>query len=403
MNDIGSPVQESFFCVPHFGNAVYYHIERKYLRIKMNTEIKTENTEIKTQFILDEKGKTQEIPKDKCKPVEYPIKYKLKNAFEVFVRIKDTENYWISNYGRCVNNHHAENTFYKHKEGKCHYTIYEIRYVPIRDKRWRLTGEMERDKNKRDTTPELLVAETFLVQYKGRNKVWHKDGDESNNWYKNLLTVSAKDYKDLKTGKVTWQELNLEQEYIEYQNKASSQAYHVYNSIKARCRNTKETKSIHKCYNDAEICQEWKANPRSFVKWYLEHYYEVEGESMSVDKDLFGNGSRLYSPESCCILPQGLNTLLTNCKKRYKDGDTPDDILPLGVRYSKKSGKYFSMIAFTGTDKQVLLSEWNTKEEAFAEYKTMKQADILVVAAKYKGSIPDYIYKKLLEVDVKPY
>ena len=50
----------------------------------MNTE--TENTETKMQFILDENKELQEIPKDKCKPVEYPIRYRLKNAFEVFVR-----------------------------------------------------------------------------------------------------------------------------------------------------------------------------------------------------------------------------------------------------------------------------------------------------------------------------
>ena len=64
-----------------------------------------ENTEAKMQYILDENGELAEITKDKCKPVEYPINYKLKNAFEVFVRVDDTENYWISNYGRCVNNY----------------------------------------------------------------------------------------------------------------------------------------------------------------------------------------------------------------------------------------------------------------------------------------------------------
>ena len=33
----------------------------------------------------------------------------------------------------------------------------------------------------------------------------------------------------------------------------------------------------------------------------------------------------------------------------------------------------------------------------------MKQADILMVVAKYKESIPDYIYDKFLTVEVKPY
>ncbi len=112
-----------------------------------NTEIITETTESKVQFILDENRELQEISKDNCRPVEYPIKYKLKNAFEVFVRVDGTENYWISNYGRCVNNlnHKDKNTFYKHKEGKCRYTVFEIEYNQVKNKRGQLTGEVVRN------------------------------------------------------------------------------------------------------------------------------------------------------------------------------------------------------------------------------------------------------------------
>lgn len=374
----------------------------------MNKEIIKENlevTESKMQFILDENGELQEISKDKCKTVEYPIKYKLKNAFEVFVRVDGTENYWISNYGRCVNNlnHKDKNTFYEHKQGKCHYTVFEIAYDPVRNKKGRPTGEVEINRYKRETTPEDLVVDAFLVKYKGRFKVWHKDGDESNNWYKNLLTVTPDDYKELKAGNITWQELNLEQEYIEYENKASYHACKVYNGVLARCKSTEETDSIHRCYNKTAMWQGWLDDPKSFVKWYLEHYYECGDEEMNVDKDLFGDGSGMYHPDFCCILPKGLNTLLANAKKHYKEGETPDGVLPLGVRYNGKTRKYTSEITFTGAEKPIPLSEWDTAEEAFEEYKVLKRADILVVAAKYKNSIPDYIYDRLLMVEVKPY
>ena len=371
----------------------------------MKTDIITETTESKMQFILDENRELQEIPKDKCRPVEYPIKYKLKNAFEVFVRVDGTENYWISNYGRCVNNlnHKDKNIFYEHKQGKCHYTVFEIEYDQVKNKRGQLTGEVVRNRYKRDTTPEDLVVDTFLVKYKGRFKVWHKDGDESNNWYKNLLTVTQDDYKNLKAGKVTWQELNLEQKYIEYENKASYHAYTVYNGVLARCKATEATDSIHKCYNKTAMWQGWIDDPKSFVKWYLEHYYECGEEEMNLDKDLFGDGSDMYHPDFCCILPNGLNTLLANSKKHYKEDETPENVLPLGVSYNSKTRKYKSSIQFTGAEKPIPLSEWDTAEEAFAEYKIMKQADILLVAAKYKESVPDYIYDRLLKVEVKPY
>lgn len=358
----------------------------------MNTEIITDDLEQKMQYILDENGKLAQISKDKCKPVEYPIKYKLKNAFEVFVRVEGTENYWISNYGRCVNNLNRKdkNTFYKHKEGKCHYTIFEVDKVD--GSRW-----------KRDTTPEDLVVDIFLVKYRGRYKVWHKDGDESNNWYKNLLMVAPDDYKTLKSGKVTWQELNLEQEYIEYQNKASYNAYRIYNGIRARCGYTKDNNNVRCCYDKSIMCQMWIDDPKEFVRWYLNHYYECGDEEMDVDKDLFGDGSGMYAPDVCCILPKGLNTLLANNKKHYKEGETPENTLPLGVRYSSRTDKYYGEITFTGMNRTITLSEWDTPEEAFEEYKIMKQADILLVAAKYKESIPDYIYDQLLTVEVKPY
>lgn len=372
---------------------------------KMSNIIKnkdTEDKEPKIQYILDENGELTEMLKKDAKPVDFPIQYKLKNAFEVFVRVKGTENYWISNYGRCVNNHHSGNTFYKHKEGNCHYTVYDIEYVPVK-KRGKLTGKTERNKYKRDTTPAELVAETFLVGYKGRTKVWHKDGDVSNNWYKNLLAVTPDDYKALRAGRVTWKELDLGQEYIEYENKASYHAYKEYNAIRARCGDTKDNDSIGRCYDRSSMWQVWLDDPKSFLKWYLGHYYVVDGESMAVDKDLFGDGSGMYHPDFCCILPQGLNTLLTNCKKHYKEGENKDNTLPLGVRYNSKTKKYHAEIQFTGTDRPVTLSVWDTPEEAFAEYKKMKQADICIVAAKYKESIPQYIYEALLKVEVRPY
>ncbi len=375
----------------------------------MNTEIITEKEEANIQYILNENGELAEILKEDAKKVEYPLKYPLKNAFEVFVRVKGTENYWISNYGRCVDNYKSKirnagcNKLYEHKQGKCHYTIYEIERYAVKNAKGQPTGKIEVSSYKRETMPELLVAETFLARYKDRIKVWHKDGKESNNWYKNLITVTPQDYKNLKSGNVNWQELNLEQEYIEYENEASVCAYRIYKRMLIRCKSTKESKHIHKCYNNTTMCQEWLDNPKAFIQWYLTHYYNCGDEPMHIDKDLFGNGADIYHPDCCCILPQGLNTLLTNCKKHYKEGETSDNVLPLGVRYNSKTRKYSSEITFTGAENTISLSEWDTAEEAFAEYKIMKQADILMMAAKYKESIPEYIYKELLKIEVKPY
>lgn len=167
--------------------------------------------EKKIQFILDENGKLAEMPKEDAVPVEYPIKVPLKNAFEVFVRVKDTENYWISNYGRCVNNHRTPGKFYMHKQGNVHLTVFEIERYERTITRGKRKGEKEVEVNryKRETAPDILAAESFLVQYKGRDRVWHKDGDFANNWYKNLIYVSKNDFTELKAGRITLESLGL--------------------------------------------------------------------------------------------------------------------------------------------------------------------------------------------------
>lgn len=413
----------------------------------MNTNIEitnTENTEQITQYILDENKELVEISKELCKPVDFPIRYKLTSAFEVFVRVDGTENYWISNYGRCVNNlnHKDKKTFYEHRTGKCHYTVYEIeKYIGSCPFKQFKSGKIKLDESKTkvvkmlslnltedecnaildelqskdekkkyfikttryqsQTSPELLVTKHFLAPNRHGTKVWHIDGDEENNWYKNLIRVTTNEYRDLQSGKITYDELEPKQEYIEYENKSSAAAHKHYGGIRSRCGDTTNKDYIGRCYDNVTMCQEWLDDPKAFVKWYFEHYYEVEGESMAVDKDLFGNGSNMYSPENCCLLPQTLNNLIVNCKKSYFEGQTADDVLPLGVKKTRDG--YSGVITFTGTNDTITLSEWATPEDAFEEYKIMKQANIYVTAAKYKDKIPDYIYNKLLTIEVKPY
>lgn len=152
------------------------------------------NKEVKTQYILDENRELVEISKTKTVPVLNPIKYLVKNAFEVFVLVNRTENYWISNYGRTVNNinHKDKKTFYTHKQGNVHLTVFRIVRRPEK-KGGKLTGKQVEDRYGIDTSPAELVGNAFLVKYSGRKKLWHKDGNLANNWYKNLIYVSKKD------------------------------------------------------------------------------------------------------------------------------------------------------------------------------------------------------------------
>lgn len=98
---------------------------------------------------------------------------------EVFVLVNKTNNYWISNRGRMVNN--LRNNFHMHKTGYAHYTLSGIN-------------------TKIETYTDKLVAEHFLENPNNYNKIWHIDRDKNNCYYRNLIWVSSEEYIDLERG-----------------------------------------------------------------------------------------------------------------------------------------------------------------------------------------------------------
>lgn len=313
---------------------------------------------------------------------------------EVFVQVHDTRNYWISNKGRLINN--LRGYFYIHKTDKKH-KISKCTHLTLTA--YDGCGSMY----KINTFLDILVAEHFLEKISRCNRVYHIDGNVNNCDYKNLIWVSTKEQYELRIGNILVSELIGRRQFIPYITSKTNNAYHVWNGIYKRCyENTKY--NIGNCYNEATMCEQWLNDKELFAEWYNANYYECDGESMAVDKDLLCPGNKEYAPDKCCIIPQTINTALSNCKKHTLPAwRNPKVILPLGVRYDEYMQKYYGEIRPYGYDEVVKLSYKDTPEEAFEEYKKFKQADLLIMAAKYKSRIPKNVYEAMLKVDVKPY
>lgn len=133
---------------------------------------------------------------------------------EIFVLVNGTNNYWVSNHGRRVNN--LRNNFHMHKTGYAHYTLSGI------------------DK-KIETYTDKLVAEHFLERPDKCNKIWHIDRDKNNCYYRNLIWVNNEEYIDLQRGIMLVEELGRQQEYIPYITLKSNAAYSIWNGIYIRC------------------------------------------------------------------------------------------------------------------------------------------------------------------------
>lgn len=315
-------------------------------------------------------------------------KIELRRKDEVFVRVSDDfQTYFISNDGRVA-----------HKNPDKTYNVLSETKSSTGRVHNKLCGYIEGEPVQKDFNADDLVAMRFLEEIDDEDCdiVYHIDGDIGNSYYKNLMYVTNEERTKLKNGHLNINDIKDRQKYISFAT-GYREAVHIYNGIFLRTIQTSEG-----AYKEATLSDKWLKNPDSFVRWYEKNYYECDGEPMVVDKDLLSPGNKEYSEDKCCILPQTLNVMLSNCKK-HRAIATKD--LPLGVRCdsAKKKNRYYAEIKPFGNDELKKLSYWKTPIEAFTEYKRFKQADILMMALKYKNKIPEHIFEALLKVDVKPY
>lgn len=137
-------------------------------------------------------------------------------------------------------------------------------------------------------------------------------------------------------------------------------------------------------YKDAYVCEEWH-NYQNFCSWYVPRYKK----GFQLDKDIIKRGNKVYSPETCTLVPGEVNKLLTKTDSLRGD-------FPIGV--VKKGNKYYSQC--TVGNKKRIKKYFNTIEDAFNHYKQTKEDWIKVVANKWKGQIDQKVYETLVNYEV---
>lgn len=149
-------------------------------------------------------------------------------------------------------------------------------------------------------------------------------------------------------------------------------------------------------YIDCYVCEEWH-NFQIFSEWFEENYYEIEGEKMCLDKDILIKGNKIYSPETCCVVPERINNLFTKC-------DVSRGKYPIGVCWDKANNKFrakCNILDKENNNKQIYLGLYNTIDETFLKYKHFKENYIKEVADEYKDLIPTKLYDALYKYKVE--
>jgi hypothetical protein len=154
--------------------------------------------------------------------------------------------------------------------------------------------------------------------------------------------------------------------------------YSIWTSMMDRCYGEREQYPV---YIDCEVCEEWH-NFQNFAEWYEINYYKVGNERMHLDKDILVKRNRLYSPETCMIVPQRINMIFMT-KEKGIDADLPNAINRSGKGYiSSYNGKY--------------LGDFETLEEAINEHDRVKRIHIKQVVKEYGDKLPPKVQNALL-------
>lgn len=332
---------------------------------------------------------------------------------EIFVKLMDYKDTWLSNYGRMIRCSYGKynllNGSYINGELR-----YSLRKNVFYDGKWVYRSEY--------LYAPKAVIDTFIVNEDKANNVfiWHSGHDKEDCYYRNLYPLNQEQYRIvknyfMKTGDDSEEFILKVMNDIRYKPDNWSKkvmkpvmygvGYHglLYTNSKEKSydrwhwmMNRCYSKAVHELYpeyKECTVCEEW-INYSNYKLWYHEHIapWELLGEKVDMDKDILIKGNTVYSPETVCFVSKVINTLFTNGKKNRGD-------YPIGVYFDKDKNKYRACMAFMG--RNIKLGTFDTVEAAFARYKAYKEDFIKDMAEQYREKIPDKVYQAMMNWEVE--
>lgn len=324
---------------------------------------------------------------------------------EIFVKLMDYKNAWLSNYGRVIRYSDGRYNLLQGSYDNYGALCYTLPKNIFHEGKWIYKRVI--------LYASKAVIEEFIVNPDKANNIyiWHKGHDKKDNYFKNLYPLNQEQYRIVKkhfneTGDdseefiikvmndIRYQPDNWSKKCLEpimcgvgyrgtlYEN-GRTESYLRWHDMINRCYNV----GFHEKqpqYKGCTVCEEW-LNYSNFKVWYDQN--KIEGMSLDLDKDILFKGNKEYSPATVAFVPHVINTLFLSNKKNRGD-------CPVGVYYDNKEEKYRACMAFLG--RQIKLGRFDTAEEAFARYKEYKEDFIKDMAEVHKDKIPFKVYEAMM-------
>lgn len=155
-----------------------------------------------------------------------------------------------------------------------------------------------------------------------------------------------------------------------------------------------EVKNEHFTYQDVTCCKDWLYYP-NFYEWlHNQPNFDqwLTGERWAIDKDILVKGNKIYSPDTCCLVPQRVNQLFALPTKNSE--------YLLGVQ--KSYNKFIAEICKNDGSESRYIGTYNTEQEAFEAYKQYKEKIIKKVATEEfaKSNITKKCYDAMMSYEI---
>ena len=131
-------------------------------------------------------------------------------------------------------------------------------------------------------------------------------------------------------------------------------------------------------YKDCYVADEWH-NLQTFSDWYYKQVGWDKG--FELDKDLLSEDGKVYSPETCCLIPREINTAivsLTNSDSIMGYHERRNGLFEVHVKVINGSYKSF-----------------RDKDDAVNYYLSLKKKIVEGLILKWEGKVDNKVIEKL--------
>jgi len=161
------------------------------------------------------------------------------------------------------------------------------------------------------------------------------------------------------------------------------EAYVKWQAMLLRCYEVESDESRNPSYADCTVHRDWH-NFQNFAKWCV--YQKYYNSGYEIDKDILVTGNRVYSEDSCCLVPAEINQMAI--KLRHIGVNKS-----MGVSYDEKSRKYIAITRMGREQKYI--GSYRTLQEASDAYVDLKKRYFKNMAIVHKERLDIRVIRAL--------